>query len=440
MSAPARTRTPDVPDPAVPRRRPGRTPAAWTAWSARWPAVAAWSRRGWVQALGVWLVARAFSVVVLMLVARTQEANPWTDAAPSYTHYTGLMWDASWYREIAEAGYPSGLPRGFDGRVTQSAWAFFPLFPMLVRGVMELTGGPWDVVAPTLALLLGTAAALVVRLVLAAAVERGPLAGTDVGRRLPLAGVAVLGTLGAAPILQVAYTESLALLVLAGVLWCLVERQYLLAAVLLPVLGLTRAVALPVVVAVVAHAAGRYRAARADGDRLPGADWLSMAALAAMAVVSGLLWPGLVGLRTGTPDAYTQVQAAWRGRGDVVPLLPWVDIARFFAGDWWVVALVVVLGAGVVLVATRPLRLLGPELWGWTAGYLAYLLVAIEPGTSLVRFLVLAFPIAPVLALLALRAPRWRTALAGLLVAAAITQVAWVATVWRLVPPSGWPP
>lgn len=388
----------------------------------------------------VWLGARAFSAVVFLLVARTQEANPWTDAAPSYAQDTGLMWDASWYRQIAEAGYPSGLPRGFDGRVTQSAWAFFPLFPTLARGVMELTGGPWEVVAPTLALLLGTAAALVVHLVLAAAVERGPLAGTDVGRRLPLAGVAVLGTLGAAPILQVAYTESLALLLLAGVLWCLIERQYLLAAVLLPVLGLTRAVALPIVVAVLTHAVGRYRTARADGDRLPAAEWVSMAALAATAAASGVLWPAIVGLRTGALDAYTQVQAAWRGRGEVVPLVPWVDVARFFAGDWWLVALVVVIGLGVLLVATRPLRLLGPELWGWTAGYLAYLLVAIEPGTSLVRFLVLAFPIGPVLALLALRASRWRVALGALLVAAAITQVAWVAAVWRLVPPAGWPP
>ncbi len=402
--------------------------------------VPAWTRRWWVRVLLVWLGARAFSALVLLVVARTQEANPWTDAAPSYAQYTGLMWDASWYREIAEAGYPPELPRGFGGRVAQSAWAFFPLFPTLVRGVMELTGGPWEVVAPTSALVLGTAAAIVVHLVLASAVERGPLAGTDLGRRLPLAGVAVLGTLGAAPILQVAYTESLALLVLAGVLWCLLERQYLLAAVLLPVLGLTRAVALPVVVAVVAHAVGRHRAARAGEDRVHVAELVAMVSLAATACLAGFLWPAFVGLRTGVLDGYTQVQSAWRGRGAVIPLLPWVDVAQFFAGSWWVVALAVVVGLGVLLVAARPLRLLGPELWGWTAGYLAYLLVAIEPGTSLVRFLVLAFPIGAVLALLALRAARWRVALAALLVGAALTQVAWVGMVWRLVPPAGWPP
>lgn len=399
-----------------------------------------WPHAWWARVLLVWLGARALSALTFLVVARTQEATPWTDAAPSYAQYTGLMWDASWYRQVAEVGYPAALPHGPDGQVTQSAWAFFPLFPMLARGLMSLTGGSWEVVAPTLALLLGTAAALVVHRVLAAAVERGPLVGTDVGRRLPLAGVAVLGLIGAAPVLQVAYTESLALLVLAGVLWCLVERQYLLAAVLLPVLGLTRAVALPVVVAVAAHAVARQRAARADGVAPRPGEWLAMAALAGTAGLSGFLWPLLVGLRTGSLDAYTQVQSAWRGRGEVVPLLPWVDVARYFAGAWWLPALVVVVGLGVVVVATRPLRLLGPELWGWTAGYLAFLLVAIEPGTSLVRFLVLAFPIAAVLALLALRAARWRAALAALLVVAALSQVAWVATVWRLVPPSGWPP
>ena len=388
----------------------------------------------------MWWGARALSVVVFLVVARTQEANPWTDAAPSYAQYTGLMWDASWYREIAESGYPTGLPRGADGQVTQSAWAFFPLFPTLARGVMAVTGASWEVVAPTLALLLGTLAALVVHRVLVAVVERGPLAGTDVGRRLPLAGVAVLGLAGAAPVLQVAYTESLALLVLAGVVWCLVEREYLLAAVLLPVLGLTRAVAMPVVVAVAVHAVVRYREARADGTALGARAWASMAAVAASAVTAGLLWPAVVGVRTGTVDAYTQVQSAWRGRGEVVPLIPWVDVARYFAGAWWLPALAVVAGLAVLLVVARPLRLLGPELWGWTAGYLAYLLVAIEPGTSLVRFLVLAFPIAPVLALLALRATRWRAALGMLLLGAAISQVVWVASVWRLVPPTGWPP
>ena len=56
------------------------------------------------------------------------------------------------------------------------------------------------------------------------------------------------------------------------------------------------------------------------------------------------------------------------------------------------------------------------------------------------RFLLLAFPLASVAGAWALERPRPRAALTSLLVAAALTQVAWVALVWRLVPPAGWPP
>src|SRR5665647_1444525 len=138
--------------PAV--RRPG---IAWRTAALR-PAQWPW----WVQVLVVYWGARLVSAVVLLLVARTQAANLWTPQAPSYAQYTGLMWDASWYREIAEGGYPDMLPTGSDGRVLQSAWAFFPLFPALARALMAVTGAPWQVVAPTLALVAGTGAALVV--------------------------------------------------------------------------------------------------------------------------------------------------------------------------------------------------------------------------------------------------------------------------------------
>ena len=47
------------------------------------------------------------------------------------------MFDGSWYRNVAENGYPAELPRGEDGLVQQNAWAFFPLFPMLARGLMQ---------------------------------------------------------------------------------------------------------------------------------------------------------------------------------------------------------------------------------------------------------------------------------------------------------------
>ncbi|WP_199422357.1 hypothetical protein [Actinotalea solisilvae] len=412
------------------------------------PALGFVRRRWWVQVLAVQAAARLVSAVVLLVVAERQAANLWTPASPSYLEYTGLMWDASWYRTIAEEGYPAELPLGPDGRVQQNAWAFFPLFPVLARGIMALTGAPWATVAPLLALVLGTAALLVVHRVVALGLEAAVRAGAPppparVARALPLATVAVLATGAASPVLQVAYTESLALLLLAAALWCLLERRYALAVPVVLALGLTRAVALPLVLAVAAHAWQRHREASvAPAPALawaPGERW-RLGALALVAAASGLLWPALVGLATGRADAYTLTQAAWRGRGEVVPLVPWLDVARWLLGPWGVPALAAVaVGLGALLL-TRPLARLGAVLRGWTAGYLGYLVLVLEPGTSLVRFGLLAFPVAAVVAQLCLRS-RWPRATLALVVLLGVAgQVAWVGLLWRLVPPSGWPP
>lgn len=395
---------------------------------ARWP----W----WVQVLVVYGSARAVSAVIFILVAATQAANPWTAEAPSYSQYTGRMWDADWYREISENGYPAGLPRAADGSVQQNAWAFFPLFPALVRLVM-VTGVGWDLAAPTLALLLGGAGMLVVHQVVAMGVTGvGAVPESQWAWRLPLATVAVLATFASAPVLQVGYTESLALLLLATTLWCLQHRHYLPAIPVVLALGLTRAVAIPLAVAVVAHAVSRWRGA----DRWQGADRWRAGALLAATLVAGVLWPAVVAVRTGELWAYTETQGAWRGRGEVIPVVPWFDVARWLFGDLGLVVLALLVAAAVLAVASPTMRALGPELRWWTGGYLAYLLVAVEPGTSLLRFALLAFPIAAVLAGWALRRRAWRLWLGLLLALGVAGQVGWIGLLWRLVPPSGWPP
>lgn len=409
---------------------------------ARWRRPADWP--WWAKVLAVYLATRALAALVFVVVARTQAPNLWTPGSPSYADYTGFMWDASWYREIAEHGYPHELPVGPDGVAQQNALAFFPLFPALARALMVLTGLGWQVVAPTLALLLGTGAALAVHQVVGEAVDRsgrprdGAPGTPGTPGALPLATVAVLGVWGAAPVLQVAYTESLALLLLAAALLCLLRRRYLAAIPVVLGLGLTRAVALPLALAVVAHGVARWRAHRRDDDAFGTGERLALAALTAATALSGFLWPFLVGRLTGVPDAYTRTQAAWRGRREVVPVLPWLDVARWWAPEWWVLLLLGVLVLGVLAVLA--VRRFGPELHGWTAGYLAYLVLVVEPGTSVLRFLVLAFPVSAAAADWALRRRRAAPALAALLVLGVLTEVAWVACIWRFVPPSGWPP
>ncbi|WP_069387795.1 hypothetical protein [Cellulosimicrobium cellulans] len=381
----------------------------------------------WVQALAVYGLARAVSAVVLLVVARTQEANPWTGAAPSYLEYVGRMWDAGWYREIYDTGYPDVLPVGADGVVQQNPWAFFPLFPTLVRGLDAVTGAGWDVLAPALALACGAGAVVVVhRLVAtagAAAVERRP--------GLPLVTVLLVSVFPSSPVLQVAYTESLALLLVAGSLLLLARRRYGWAALAVVLLGLTRAVALPMAAVVVWHALVRWR----RGD-LRGPDAVRLCGLLAVAVASGLLWPWLCQVVTGVPQAYFRTQEAWRGGAEVVPFVPWVDVARwlFDGAGPWLLGLLLVAVAALVLnpVAAR----LGPEMHAWSGAYLAYLVATVQPGTSLVRFLLLAFPLGAVTA----GWTRSRAWLAAVTLACVAGQAWWVWGLWRLVPPSGWPP
>jgi Gpi18-like mannosyltransferase len=225
-----------------------------------------------VQTLVVYAVSRLWLVVVFTQSAARQPPNRWTTTvSPSYFEFVSGQFDGDWYRKIAECepgcgfgglGYPTDLPTDADGSVQQNAWAFFPAFPLLVRTVMNLTGGTWTVTAPLVATVVGALAMLVVHRLI---VDAAPAAVTA-RPGLPLATVAVVCAFPTAPVLQTAYTESLALLLIAGSLWAIVRRWYLLAAVTVVALGFTRAVALAMAVVVVVHAAARWWTARQARD------------------------------------------------------------------------------------------------------------------------------------------------------------------------------
>ena len=256
------------------------------------------SRPWWVQVLAVYAAARLFTTVVFLWVASVQEQNPWTAEHPDYFPYVGFMFDGSWYRNVAENGYPAELPRGENGLVQQNAWAFFPLFPMLARGLMQLTGGSWDVVAPLLALVLGAGAVLAIH----QTVVRGAPRAVAARPGLPLASVALVSVFPTAAVLQVAYTEALALLLIASALLLLIRRDYGWMALVVVALGFTRAVALPMAAVVVVHAAVRWWSARRGTDTWTWRTGVGLGALTLLSAASGFLWPAICGWATGVPD------------------------------------------------------------------------------------------------------------------------------------------
>lgn len=384
------------------------------------------SRTPWLAVVGVYLGARLVSAGLLLLMATGQGGNRWwPDGAPPLDVLLAHWWDAVWYGEIAATGYPGELPTLDDGSVQINHWAFFPAYPLLVRGLMALTGGTWAVVAPLTALVLGAVAMLAV----ARVTELGAPRAVAAHPGLPLATVALLATAPASVVFGVAYTESLALLGIAVTLLLILRRRYLLAVPVVVVIGLTRAVALPLLVVVLAHAAMRWRAARRGGDHLTIPDAAALALLALTSGVAGLAWPAIVGRLTGVPDAYLQTQAAWRSGRSATPFGGWERLGEL---PLWQGALALASVAGVVVLLLCPAgRRLGTELWWWSAAYAGYLVAVSDLISSLFRFLLLAFPLATVVVgLVPQPSRRARAWLIALVVLGVALQVVWVWEVW----------
>ncbi len=404
---------------AVRGPRSGRI-AQWTAAArVRWNALPPWA-----QVLVVYVATRLFAFVVVDRVARFQPASIWNPADPGYLGVVSL-WDGDWYRKIAESGYPSVLPRNDAGQVLQNQWAFYPLYPVLGRGVMALPGVSWPVAASVVSLLAGAGTVLVMNSLLT------PL----VGRRLALWTVVLFCCYPAAAVLQLAYTESLGALLLLCVLWCLQRRRYVLAVPPVLLLGFTRPIAVPVAVVVGVHVLRAFLRHRAEP--VGRARAVEMLLLVAGSGAAALVWPFVAWLGTGERAAYPDTMSAWRVGHEIHAFRPWVTISRYVLGYWVGPAVVVLCVAALAAwVLSRQGRVVGTDLRVWCLAYVGYLLAVLDPFTSLARYLLLLFPLGTMLAA-ASRSSAYRRALALAFLAG---QVVWVAWLWRFVPPADWPP
>jgi MFS family permease len=394
-------------------------------------------RRFVLAVVGVWTLCRLVTTVILV-----QVAHHWQDPSvydqPGVPRYFQLatLWDGAWYERIATEGYPEQLPLREDGQVRQNAWAFYPLFPALARALSAVTGWPFAVTGTVVATVLGYAAALVV----------AGLLRERVGRGAALGAVALLGTYPSAPTFQVAYTESLALLLLAAVLWLLVRRAWWSAAVVALLTGLARPVALPLGLVALVAVVLRWRSR--GSEPLRRTELAGMAAALVGCGLAGLIWPALAWNGTGVPDAYTVTMSAWRGGEDVVAFQPTLERVQWLWGDLTGL-LVLALGLGLLVLAVLGpwARGLGPELRTWCLGYTLYLFAALDPWTSIYRYLMLLFPLFVLMvgggwARSERWQPTWLLVVRTLLLALVLVgwQVWWSWELFRFVPPRDDPP
>jgi hypothetical protein len=309
-------------------------------------------------------------------------------------------WDGVWYERIARQGYPVPLPADPDtGLLTYSAWAFYPGFPMLVR-VLMLTGLPFLAAAVALNVVLGAAAVLLVWRCLHFALHAQPQPARD---RLALAAAALWCLYPATGILLMPYTEALACLLVAGSLLLLMQRRYLAVAAVALALGFTRGVAPAVGCAVVAHLVLRWREDRAAGTRPLDGDRSRAGVMVVATAVSSVAWPVLVGVASGLPMAFFDVQAAWGQNPESGPFVLWVAWAWDAHGVVGVLVLLGLVGTYIALVLGRHGAWLAMELRVWALAYPLYLLAVVRPITSMWRFLLLDFPVAALVASVAMR-------------------------------------
>lgn len=394
--------------------------------------------------LAVYLLSRVVAGLS-MWVAATWFQNPAGvgHADPTVGDLVGL-WDSVWYQRIVEDGYPVPLPRdGDNGRITYSAWAFYPLYPYLVKGLM-LTGMSFEVAGVVLNLVLGAVAAVLIHALLRSTYHA---ARQPQRERLALVAACLWCLYPTTTVMLKPYTEALAVALVALALLFLVRRHYLLVAAVAIPLGFTRGVAPALGFAVLIHLVVRWREERAAGTPPLDGQWGRVVVMLGALGVSAVAWPAVAGVATGVRTAFFDVQAAWGQQPSKGPFVLWFEWAWDGHGLFGVLVLVGLAATYVALVLGRHGRWLSVEMRAWALAYPLFLFAVVRPITSMWRFLLLDIPLAALVASVAMRTangqrvvPHWRRRVAVVAVLLVGGIVWWTTSLLTFTPWGSFPP
>jgi hypothetical protein len=376
----------------------------------------------WLKVTVIFVLSRVITTSLMLEFAAMQGPSAWAGPRPNYFEFA-QFWDSGWYNLIAVAGYPSTLPLTADGHVGESAWAFMPAYPAVVRLVMTITTLGFPVASVLVSLAFAFAAALmfyrVTNLVLPSSTA--------------LFSVVLFCTAPLSPIFQVAYAESMHAFLLAFALYLLMTRRYWVMMPVIAVMALTRPSGLAFALAMAAHVV--YRWVRRAKDPFPAGERVASVVVGLFSAFMGIAWLLLAWAFTGSPTAYTDTELAWRmpyiGYVDLVPFTPWFQAAGFWAPRFGMpvpllTALLVLLVLGfAALLFTPAVKRLGPDQRFWLGSYALYLLAVFFPQSSTFRLLVPMFPL-----LGAVAQPRALWYRIGIVMLFILGQVVWIYVGW----------
>jgi 4-amino-4-deoxy-L-arabinose transferase-like glycosyltransferase len=218
-------------------------------------------------------------------------------------HLSGwlMLWDATWFVQIAENGYEPGYAYDTAGELTGNGLAFFPLYPMLIRVLAGLLG----VSAVDAALAISWVAAGL------AAVLLSVLGTRLYSRRTGYALAVLFGAQPMSVILSMGYTEALFCAFVVAALLAVHRDSWLAAGGFTALAALTRptGVALAAALLVTAY----WWLWQEPARRL---DWrMSVGVLTGM--LAAPLYPLWVGARVGEWDGWFRIQyVGWGTRWD----------------------------------------------------------------------------------------------------------------------------
>ncbi|WP_353952963.1 hypothetical protein V6K52_05885 [Knoellia sp. S7-12] len=386
----------------------------------------------------VYVVSRLVALAA-MWVAATWFQNPAGvgHLDPTVGDLIGL-WDGKWYETIATQGYPVPLPADpLTGKLTYSAWAFYPLFPFIVKGLMAV-GIPFTVGAVGLNVVLGGVGAVLIWALFRHGLHADPQPGRE---RLALVAACLWCFYPATGVMLKAYTEPLAVVLVAASLLYLMRRRYVLVAVLAVPLGFTRGVAAAMGCAALIHLIVRIREDRAAGVAPLRGQRSAATLMLVVTGLSGIAWPVVVGVVSGIPTAFFDVQEAWGQKPASGPFVLWLQWAWDARGLVGVGVLVALCGTYITLILGRHGRWIPVEVRAWAVAYPLYLFAVVRPITSMWRFLLLDFPLAALLASVAMRTStgerivtHWRWRVAVLLVPILAGLVWWTCALLTFTP------
>ena len=359
-------------------------------------------------AISIFLCSRV--VVALGLVFSRKylpvAADVWS-AGPSWYHQL-LQWDSEWYFKIATEGYR------YNGDPTiQQNVVFYPLYPMLARGLTAISG----LTAADALLLVANLGGLL------AIVALFKLVREEFGDQIALATIALFSFFTTSVLLSAGYTEPLELLLIVCFFLVLKQQRYLLAALLAGLAVADRSTGI-VLLPVLLWEMWRNR------DQKPFLPVL----LPCVALATSGIWLFMIYLwsQFGDPFVFADGQTAFHRETTfatrLIAALKFEPFTRMMLNDWnpwgldsWFTLLFIVM----IVVGWFRLRS-SWTLFAMGVLLLPYLTLSGGPSgfVSMSRFNLVSFPLFVVLADLLLRAKWLLAGVIGLLGAALLMNTA----------------